>query len=942
MAFPFLLVAVFLFGLVGALLLQPKPKIENAKADSFDNLNFPRASEGAPNPWIIGKVRMRGPNTLWAGDFEARPIKKKVKTGLFSSKKQIVGYQYFVGLVLGLGLGPGVTLRRIWSAKDELWAGTAAADGTALAINKPSLYGGKEKGGGFVGTIRYYTGSFTQPINAYYQSKQGSGLVTAYRGTALAVLEHCNFGEQNSLRELNFELEKYTNGLALAGGKHIVGEDSNPMEALFQVFTDDWGGLNVSPGMLDLDSFVEEAQTLFDELNGFSMIVSAPNHGKDVAAEILRQVDGLLFVDPETYKIKVRLVRNDFVIDDLVTFDETNILKVTNFTRKLWEDTINQVRTTFTNREKKYETGTGFDQDFSNIQAQGRVKSVTISYPGCTVGLLANQLATRDLSQGSIPLMSATIETNRDGAALRPGDRFIWSWDAYGIAEVIMRVKSFDLGALNDNKIALVCIQDEFALDLTTFATPVSGGSSPAAPNDAAVAATTRFIMEASGFFAAAAGIVPTDQQSVIIVAAQAPAGGETYDVYTSKNAGVDYQMSEEAVVFTAFGTLGTTISATASLSTGKIAAVNLTINAADLEAFTAAEVATGFGMFVIGNELFAHEGMTDNGDGTVTLANVWRSLLDTVPSAHAIGAGVYLIEGDAIIDDTFPYTSTLRVKVLTKTFQDVLDLTAAPYDSITLNKRTARPLKPGNVKFDAGTAFAPPAVGTGAHTITWANRSRKSAVLRTIVDVTNEYEVGQQTVFRYRKNGGAWVSATIAPGLATYTFNAGAAGGDTVDYELFATRDGLDSFDRWTFTAGAAGGGGSSSDTGGAAPADGTAAYVAPEDSITLIFPFGETAGTYPIDLPITFDCTIPAGLTGTNVDHRTNPAATNTFTLKKGVTSVGTIAISAAGAYTLTAASQIDLVAGDTLSCEPPGSADASLKGVTISVAAKRVKVV
>jgi hypothetical protein len=99
----------------------------------------------------VGKVRNKGPNTLWAGDFEARPIKKKVKTGLFSSKKQIVGYQYFVGLVMDWGLGPGVTLHRLWSAKDELWSGTANADATAINVNKPDLYGGKEKGGGFVG-----------------------------------------------------------------------------------------------------------------------------------------------------------------------------------------------------------------------------------------------------------------------------------------------------------------------------------------------------------------------------------------------------------------------------------------------------------------------------------------------------------------------------------------------------------------------------------------------------------------------------------------------------------------------------------------------------------------------------------------------------------------------------------------------------------------------
>jgi hypothetical protein len=89
---PWFVIAAFVVGLIASLFLAPKPKIENARASTLSDLNFPRAKEGDPKPWFVGKVRNKGPNTLWAGDFEARPIKKKVKTGLFSSKKQIVGY----------------------------------------------------------------------------------------------------------------------------------------------------------------------------------------------------------------------------------------------------------------------------------------------------------------------------------------------------------------------------------------------------------------------------------------------------------------------------------------------------------------------------------------------------------------------------------------------------------------------------------------------------------------------------------------------------------------------------------------------------------------------------------------------------------------------------------------------------------------------------------
>ncbi len=938
------LVAALFVGLVGAfLLLQPKPKIENARASTLHDLNFPRSQEGSPNPLILGRVRTKGPNTGWIGDFKAKPIKKKQKTGMFSSKKVIVGYEYFVGIQLLLGIGP-CTLHKIWADKDELWSGTANADGQALVINKPKLFGGKEKGGGFVGTIRFYTGGFVQGINAYLESKIGVGLVPGYRGTTHIVLEHCNIGEQNSLRPLSFELSRYTNGLGLAGGIEKVGDDMNPMELLFQVFTLKWGGLDVTPDLIDLDSWKAAAATLFAEGNGMSLIVSTPNQGKDIANEVMRQAEAIMFNDPETGKIVMKLIRNDYDVDDLPVFDETNVLGVRSFASKLWEDTINQIRVTYTNRDKKYETGSAMVQDMANINAQGRIRSSTLSYPGVTNGELALKMATRDLTQSSVPLLSATLEMNREGANLRPGDVFLWAWSAYKLDRVVMRVKSFDLGALNDNRIAINCSQDEFAIDETIFTAPVSGGSNPTTPTDIAVASPNAFATEAPLFFANAAGIALGATQSLILVSAEAPAGSDEYDVYTSNNT-VDYALSEENVVYAAKGTLNTAVTASANLATGVLANLTITVDATDLDAFSAAQVAQGYGMLLIDAELLAYQGLVDNGNGTITVSTVWRALLDTIPVAHAIGANVYFVEGDSVIDDAFNYTDTIRVKVAPKTFDDALDVAAAPYVAVTLNKRAARPLKPANVKFDAGAAFAPPGVGTGSKTVTWANRDRNSLTVRNITDATNEYEAGQQTVFRYRKNGGAWVAATIAPGLTTYTFDAAAAGGDTVDYEIYSTFNGLDSISKWKFTAGAAAGAGDAPPSAGgtgANPADATTTYVAPEDSISLIFPFGETIGTYPIDLPITFDLTIPAGLTGTNVDHRVNPTAVATFTLKKNNVAVGTVAIAIAGTYTLTAAAQINLVKGDTLTCEPPAAADGTLKGVTVAVAAYRKKVV
>jgi hypothetical protein len=815
------LVAAFFVGFFATLLLSPKPKTENARASTLNDLQFPKAAEGDPIPWIIGKVRTKGPNTLWAGDFRAKPIKKKQKTGLFSSKKVTVGYEYFVGLVLSVCMGPGVTLHRIWSAKDELWSGTASADGTAIVVSKPSLYGGKEEGGGFVGTMRFYTGSWAQAINAYYQAKRGAA-VTAYRGTAYLVLEHCNIGEQNTLREMSMELSRYPNGLNIPAGHHMVGEDANPMEALFQIFTAKWGGLDVSAAMLDTDSMLACAETLYTEGNGISLLVSTPNEGKQIASEVLRQIDAIMFNDPQTGKIVFKLIRNDFGdVDDLPVFDESNVLAVRGFSRKLWEDTINLVRVKFTNRSKKYEQGTAMQDNMANISAQGRIRPITQSYPGATNAELANALCARDLSQGSVPLMSAQLETNREGGQLRPGDRFVWSWTSYDLLQIVMRVKDFDLGSLTDNRSVMNVVQDEFAIAATIISAPVSEGGSVTTPGHVAAAATNRLIKEVPFFFAEAAGLGLPDSSSLLLVAATPPANSDDYDVLTSTDAGASYDTSAEGLSYTPRGTLNTAITIGQDLNDGVIGSLVVTIDPLEVEQNTAADTAAGGGMFLIGNELFAYETRTV-GSGQVTLNNVWRSLLDTSPAAHSIAAGVYFLSGDNIVEDAFPNTATVRVKLLPSTFDDALDEATAPYDQIVLNKRSARPLPPAAVKFGANAFFAPPAAATGIQAITWANRNRRSGIVRKLVDTTNDFEVGQQTVVRYRIGAGAWVAATFEPGVTSASIDTGVAAG-TREWQIYSVRDGLESFASWSFTGGASAAVGTSPDTGGTTPADPT-----------------------------------------------------------------------------------------------------------------------
>ncbi|WBF76841.1 hypothetical protein PSV3_00139 [Septimatrevirus PSV32] len=81
-------------------------------------------------PLVWGTVRQKSPITAWYGDSRPVPIRKKMKTGLFSSKKVTVGYKNYLGIDCILCLGPGVRLRKFWAGTYLVWEGNlTSSDG---------------------------------------------------------------------------------------------------------------------------------------------------------------------------------------------------------------------------------------------------------------------------------------------------------------------------------------------------------------------------------------------------------------------------------------------------------------------------------------------------------------------------------------------------------------------------------------------------------------------------------------------------------------------------------------------------------------------------------------------------------------------------------------------------------------------------------------------
>lgn len=110
------------------------------------------------------------------------------------SKEQTIGYRYYVGMHLVFCHGPVDTINKLYidgSKKDLLTSSVSSSQ--QVTINKRTIFGGEESGGGVAGKIDLLFGESTQTTNDYLSARLGS-LVSAYRGVVSAVLRRLYVG----------------------------------------------------------------------------------------------------------------------------------------------------------------------------------------------------------------------------------------------------------------------------------------------------------------------------------------------------------------------------------------------------------------------------------------------------------------------------------------------------------------------------------------------------------------------------------------------------------------------------------------------------------------------------------------------------------------------------------------------------------------------------
>ena len=642
-----------------------------------------------------------------------------------------IGHKYYLGLNLALCLGDGVQLTQIYIDEELAWSGSSSATTpTSGTINEPELFGGYQGGGGWVGPFTFYPGSFSQSVNSYLESVISVGGVPGYRGQSHIVFENAYIGESNQLRKMAFVLQKYSDELVTTNAGR-VGVDMNPMEVLYQLATDPWLGLGVSPSEIDLPNWRLAATTLFNEGNGMSLLVTSSQQAKELFSEVLRQVDAIMFQDPETGLLQIKLIREDYVVADLPLYDEDDVLQIRNFTKTSWEDVVSQIKISFPQRDKE-SSAVAIAQDGSVAAVIGRLKTAHMSFPFCYSAELANKIASRERSQLSAPLFQATIEMNRNGYGLRPGDVFKLNWSDYGLSELVMRVQKHDLGSLMDNRIVINAIQDQFASKQAVFAPPADSTWTPIVNSPTNI--VTWEIIDMPFFFARKVDIPVTERYSAPLAIPQQPQNGsESFSMVGGIVSGTLDINEPDLVNYPATGTLSAAYGREDGQLTG-IDAVGFTLNTRQgvFEPGTTSEILQGeLGILYVGGEFMGFTAAT-NDFNTAGISGVYRGLFGSTVKDHALGTRAYQLlpehfgfgyAGTEVYGD-LPGRTNWYYKLLDATAgiqQDpssVVEATWTPRDELRL------PARPRNLTLE-GTRAILEVDSLAPRTLTWAATNR-------------------------------------------------------------------------------------------------------------------------------------------------------------------------------------------------------------------------
>lgn len=496
--------------------------------------------------------------------------------------------------------------------------------------------------------------------------------------------------------------------------------DMNPIHIIRECLTNESWGNEIPAYEIDDVSFKKAADVIYSEALGMSIKWTQEGSVHEFIGEVLRHINAVLYEEPKTGLQTIKLIRDDYDIDNLPILDESKITQVSDFQKSSFGELVNQITVTYTDVQTG-ENGTVSVQDTALVAAQGETNSKSIKYQGFSNIKNAGRAGMRDLKSYATPLISAEITVTRSaGIDYRQGDVFLWNWKKYEVSGVVMRIVAIGLGDARDNKITLTCVEDIFALPQSTVTTvkPEVPSSSQLEYISTAIAFEVPYLelVQRLGEQETNQILLNSPEAGFYGVAAEKPDGGASLnaELYLTSLTSGNFLIDSTVNFCPTFE-------------------LPAPLDFLDTEVILPEAEAKDFGLInpdedfplisQIGDELISIWMIEPNeADETYTI-RFYRGILDTVPARHNAGETCFIwdvlgggsenqyIEGETVIG-----------KLLNQSISASTELEDAEELPVTFNSRANRPYPPAAVKIN-GEFF--PEIIEAPLVMTWIDRNR-------------------------------------------------------------------------------------------------------------------------------------------------------------------------------------------------------------------------
>ena len=245
------------------------------------------------------------------------------------------------------------------------------------------------------------------------------------------------------------------------------GYTMNPIHALREALTNpDWGE-GVPEEKINQASFKAAAEVCKKEGLDYCYVHKTLGGVDRLVTGITDYIDAMVWYDGYTDSVRIQLIREDYDITNLPTYDESTIAGIENYRRMNSNEVTNSVTV------KYHDAALGADEvvtvhDMEASFRSGGVRSETFNYDGCATLTAAVRVADRELTSLSRSVITFTAKLYTGDDILGLGDPIVISYRDLGLKSIVMRVTRILYGDGTTGGISVDLVQDVFA-DLSLF-----------------------------------------------------------------------------------------------------------------------------------------------------------------------------------------------------------------------------------------------------------------------------------------------------------------------------------------------------------------------------------------------------------------------------------------------------------------------------------------